>query len=167
MSPTMAHQQTQEFMQLLLQVTEGHTEKLIRKLAEKYNFDADEEIALHKFNSALTAVDGEPVATVLTKKGKTVKKSKKTAKDPNAPKKAKNAYMFFSSEKNAEVKTKFSKEQDDGTLKAPKGSEVAKEIGKMWKELSEAEKLPYQEMYTKAKAKYEEEMKVYELSKEE
>ncbi len=167
MSPTMAHQQTQEFMQLLLQVTEGHTEKLIRKLAEKYNFDADEEIALHKFNSALTAVDGEPAATVLTKKGKTVKKSKKTAKDPNAPKKAKNAYMFFSSEKNAEVKTKLSTEQDDGTLKAPKGSEVAKEIGKMWKVLSEAEKLPYQEMHSKAKAKYEEEMKVYKLSKEE
>ena len=153
----MAHQQTQEFMQLLLQVTEGHTEKLIRKLAEKFNFDADEEIALHKFACSFTAVDGEPTATALTKKGKSVKKSKKPVKDPNAPKKAKNPFMFFSAEKNAEVKKKLSTEQDDGTLKAPKGSEVAKEIGKMWKELSEAEKLPYQEMYTKAKAKYEEE----------
>lgn len=163
----MAHQQTQEFMQLLLQVTEGHTEKLIRKLAEKHNFDADEEIALHKFTCLFTAVDGEPTATALTKKGKSVKKSKKPVKDPNAPKKAKNAFMFFSAEKNAEVKKKLSTEQDDGTLKAPKGSEVAKDIGKMWKELSEAEKLPYQEMHAKAKVKYEEEMKVYELSKEE
>ena len=163
----MAHQQTQEFMQLLLQVTEGHTEKLIRKLAEKYNFDADEEIALHKFNNTLTTGDGEPVAALLTKKGKTVKKSKKTTKDPNAPKKAKNAFMFFSSEKNAEVKKKLSTEQDDGTLKAPKGSEVAKEIGTMWKGLTDAEKQPYQDMHEKAKAKYEEEMKVYQLSKEE
>lgn len=163
----MAHQQTQEFMQLLLQVTEGHTEKLIRKLAEKYNFDANEEIALHKFNCSLTAADGEPTATALTKKGKTVKKSNKSVKDPNAPKKAKNAFLFFSSEKNAEVKTKLSTEQEDGTLKAPKGSEVAKEIGKMWKKLTEAEKQPYQDMHEKAKSKYEEEMKAYELSKEE
>ena len=128
-------------------------------------FDAESAIEKHVHSVQCQVVLDmpEPSSTQLNKKGKKVK----AKKDPNAPKKAKNAYMFYSAEKNAEVKTKLSTKQDDGTLKAPKGAEVAKESGKMWKELTEAEKQPYQEMHEKAKEKYETEMEACNSSKEE
>lgn len=159
----MAH--THELMNSLLNNTEKHLENLIIALANEHGFDAESAIEkhIHSVQWQLGLNIPDPSSTQLNKKGKKTK----AKKDPNKPKKAKNAYMFYSAEKNAEVKTKLSTEQDDGTLKAPKGSEVAKEIGKMWKELTDAEKLPYQEMHKKAKAKYEAEMEAYNTSKAE
>ena len=159
----MAH--TQGLMESLLKTTEEHLENIIVALAQEHGFDAESAIEkhVHSVQWQVGLDMPEPSSTQLPKKGKKVK----AKKDPNAPKKAKNAYMFYSAEKNAEVKTKLSTKQDDGTLKAPKGSEVAKEIGKMWKELTEAEKQPYQEMHEKAKEKYEAEMEAYKTSKAE
>ncbi len=155
--------QTQGLMDSLLKTTEEHLENIIVALAKEHGFDAESAIEKHvhsvQWQVGLDMPD--PSSTLLNKKGKKAK----AKKDPNAPKKAKNAYMFYSAEKNAEIKTKLSTEQDDGTLKAPKGSEVAKEIGKMWQTLTEVEKQPYQEMHAKAKVKYEAEMEAYNTSK--
>ncbi len=155
--------QTQGLMDSLLKTTEEHLENIIVALAKEHGFDAESAIEKHvhsvQWQVGLNMPD--PSSTLLNKKGKKVK----AKKDPNKPKKAKNAYMFYSAEKNAEVKTKLSTEQDDGTLKAPKGSEVAKAVGKMWQDLSEAEKQPYVLMYTKDKERYEAEMEAYNTSK--
>ncbi len=159
----MAH--TQGLMDSLLKTTEEHLENIIVALAKEHGFDAESAIEKHvhsvQWQVGLDMPD--PSSTLLNKKSKKAK----AKKDPNAPKKAKNAYMFYSAEKNTEGKTKLSTEKDDGTLKAPKGSEVAKELGKMWQTLTEVEKQPYQEMHAKAKLKYEAEMEAYNTSKAE
>lgn len=55
-------------------------------------------------------------------------KTKKKVKDPNAPKRNMSAFMFFSNEMRASVN-----EANPGIGM----TEVSKELGKLWKELSE------------------------------
>ena len=119
---------TQGLMKSLLKTTEEHLENIIVALAKEHGFDAESAIEkhIHSVQVQIGLDMPEPSSTQLNKKGKKVK----AKKDPNAPKKAKNAYMFYSAEKNAEIKTKLSTEQADGTLKAPKGSEVARRLGR-------------------------------------
>ena len=79
-------------------------------------------------------------------------KKKRKKKDPNAPKRPKNGFMFFSGEKRAEV-VKANPEDKVG--------DIAKKIGAMWREMDDKQKAPYQKMagkdkdrYTKAAAAY-------------
>ena len=101
------------------------------------NSDSDDEL-----------MKGDP------KKAKKAKKAKKI-KDPNAPKKPTNSYMFYSQHMRAEA-------AEEGT--GVKFS--AKQLGIMWKEVSEAEpetKAKFDDMakqdnerYKKEKAEYDE-----------
>eukprot|EP00659_Diplonema_papillatum_P004888 gene4888-7546_t len=78
-------------------------------------------------------------------------------KDPNAPKRPLSAYFIFSGEKRVEVK------EENPDLKI---GEVAKKLGELWGEMSDAEKKPYQKKAEALKAKYQEDLKEYEANKE-
>jgi len=128
-------------------------------------YNPDEEAAMEiKFDKALR----EKVVTVFMEKfgripieepAKPKKKAKgakaKAKKDPNKPKRAKSAYIFFCSAMRAIVK------EDMGDAKA---TEVTKELGKRWRELDEDDKVQYQDLADKDKERYAEEMEVYSSS---
>ncbi|KZS95401.1 hypothetical protein SISNIDRAFT_452003 [Sistotremastrum niveocremeum HHB9708] len=73
-------------------------------------------------------------------------------KDPNAPKRALSAYMFFSQDWRERIKT----ENPDAGF-----GEVGKLLGAKWKELDESEKKPYIERAAKDKQRAEEEKADY------
>ena len=80
-------------------------------------------------------------------------RKKRVKKDPNAPKKASSAYIFFSNEKRAEVKKAHPELKSMGMM--------AKRLGEMWKALSESDRKPYQKMANDDKERYMEEMTAY------
>ncbi|KIY91530.1 hypothetical protein MNEG_16434 [Monoraphidium neglectum] len=77
-------------------------------------------------------------------KPKAEKKEKpaKKGKDPNAPKRPTGSYMYFSADKRGEVKEKNP---------SYAMGDIAKELGAMWKALSDEEKAKYEEMAKKDK----------------
>lgn len=86
----------------------------------------------------------------------TIKKGKKTKKvrDPNKPKRSKNAFMFFSTAKRTEIK------EANPDMKS---TDISKELGVLWKALSDEDKKPFElqaatekEAYDKAMAAYKE-----------
>ncbi len=72
-------------------------------------------------------------------------KGAKKAKDPNAPKRPMNAYLFYGQERRPAIK-----EEQPGL----KLGEVTQVIAAEWGEMTDAEKKPYQAKATKAKAAY-------------
>ncbi|KAJ2553546.1 Non-histone chromosomal protein 6 [Coemansia sp. RSA 1933] len=76
-----------------------------------------------------------------------VKKTKveKHKKDPNAPKRALSAYMFFSQANRASVQ-----EANEGVS----FGQIGKLLGAKWKEMSEKEKEPYTKKADNDKARY-------------
>lgn len=83
-------------------------------------------------------------------------KAKRASRDPNMPKRPKNAYQLWCDENREEVK----EELEDKSFK-----EVSKELSRMWKELSDKEKKPYQEQYKKLKKEYDQNMENYKNNK--
>ena len=83
--------------------------------------------------------------------GKAMKMKK--FKDPNRPKRPKTSYLYFCEEKRPILKSQHPEF---------KVGEIMKELGKMWKALSEDGKTKYNELYEKDKARYEEELEEYE-----
>lgn len=84
------------------------------------------------------------------KGGKGPKKRRK--KDPNAPTKAKSAYLFFQDAKRAEMR----EANPDA-----KFGDISKLLGERWKALSSDEKAPYEEMARADKERYKAQMKDY------
>jgi structure-specific recognition protein 1 len=84
------------------------------------------------------------------------KKKAKRKKDPNAPKNALSAYMFFSKEMRPKVL-----DQTPGLAV----TEVAKVIGAKWKELDEEDKAPFEKMNQEDKVRYQKEMETYQDGK--
>ena len=84
----------------------------------------------------------------------------KTLKDPNKPKRAKSAYLFFSDAMRQKVMTKM-KKKSKGSIKI---SEVAKELGAMWKKLNSKDKVPYEKQAEKDRERYRDEMEAYNSS---
>jgi len=74
------------------------------------------------------------------------------AKDPNAPKRALSAYMFFSQDWRERIKT----ENPDASF-----GEIGKLLGAKWKEMDDSEKKPYMEQAAKDKIRAEKEMAEY------
>ncbi|TFK97827.1 HMG-box [Pterulicium gracile] len=74
-------------------------------------------------------------------------------KDPNAPKRALSAYMFFSQDWRERIKN----ENPDAGF-----GEVGKLLGAKWKELDEADKKPYVEQASRDKTRAETEKAAYE-----
>lgn len=80
------------------------------------------------------------------------KKRARRKKDPNAPKRAMSAFMFFSNDIRQQVK------EDRPDLAF---LQIASEIGRRWQALAEEGRKKYQEMANKDKARYEDEKKDY------
>ena len=79
-------------------------------------------------------------------------KKKKKAKDPNKPKRAMVAFMFFSIDRRP------------ATQKANpqmRIAEISKLLGASWREMSNKEKAPYDKKAAADKARYEKEMQSY------
>jgi hypothetical protein len=140
---------------------------LIRLLAAEYEFDPDLAIAKFLDDDYVIPTDsyGSP-GTVKVPKEKGKKKKVKKEVDPDAPvkpKKAKNAFMIFTSANREQVKA------DNPDIKP---TDISKKMGEMWAELEDEDKEEYVEEAEKLKAEYlenkekwEEEMKAYEEGK--
>lgn len=85
----------------------------------------------------------------------TVSKKGKAKKDPNAPKRGKSSFMFFSTEVRAKTK-----EENPGIS----FGDLGKMIGEMFRSLSPEEKSKYEKMAAEAKEKYDGEMKTYKAN---
>ena len=72
----------------------------------------------------------------------------KAKKDPNRVKRPKSAYFFFCDEKRKEIQTNNPEEKMGG---------ISKILGKIWKELSEDEKIKYTDMNVEDVNRYENE----------
>ncbi|KAL1662825.1 high mobility group box domain-containing protein [Schizophyllum commune] len=88
-----------------------------------------------------------------TKSEKTPRKAKK---DPNAPKRALSAYMFFSQDWRERVKA----ENPDASF-----GELGKILGAKWKEMDDDEKKPYVEKAAKDKERAEADKAAYDEKK--
>uniref|UniRef100_A0A914Z5Y0 HMG box domain-containing protein n=1 Tax=Panagrolaimus superbus TaxID=310955 RepID=A0A914Z5Y0_9BILA len=80
------------------------------------------------------------------------KKKKRAKRDPNAPKRALSAFFFFSNERRQSV------QQVHPEWKV---SQVAQELGKVWKDMTPEEKGVYEKKANDDKARYAEDMKIY------
>ncbi|KAJ7737913.1 high mobility group box domain-containing protein [Mycena maculata] len=80
----------------------------------------------------------------------------KGKKDPNAPKRALSAYMFFSQDWRERIKA----ENPEAGF-----GEVGKLLGAKWKELDDEEKKPYIEQAAKDKTRAEDEKTAYDSGK--
>jgi len=95
--------------------------------------------------------EASPQKKVAKGKGEKTEKKEKKIKDPNAPKRALSAFMFFSKEERQNVL------KDNPSFKVP---EVGKELGLRWGKCSDKSK--FEELAAEDKARYEEEMKNYQ-----
>ncbi|KAJ1724191.1 Non-histone chromosomal protein 6 [Coemansia erecta] len=84
---------------------------------------------------------------------KVTRKAKRGKKDPNAPKRALSAYMFFSQAKRTTVKEK----NPDASF-----GNIGKLLGDMWKKMSEDEKKPFNKQAEADKKRYEAEKASYQ-----
>ena len=84
--------------------------------------------------------------------------AKKSKKDKNAPKGAKNAYILFCADNRDQVK------EENSEMKA---TEIISELARLWKDADEDVKGEYQEKAAEDKKRYESEMEDYVPSEEE
>ncbi|KAJ5808313.1 Non-histone chromosomal protein 6 [Penicillium riverlandense] len=87
-----------------------------------------------------------------TRKAATGGKVQRRKKDPNAPKRALSAYMFFANDNRDKVR-----EENPGIS----FGQVGKSLGDRWKALTEAERKPYDAKAATDRKRYEEEKKAY------
>ncbi|KAG7343683.1 HMG high mobility group box-containing protein [Nitzschia inconspicua] len=83
----------------------------------------------------------------------------KYKKAPNAPRRFKSSYMFFSTQKHKEIREETTKEGE--TTKQLATTEVAKIVSQAWKDLSEEEREKWEDIARKDKARYEMEKLMY------
>lgn len=131
-------------------------------------FSFDLQIASPVSSSApsttTTSIGGSPLAISIQNStssvGKKVHKTKKSAgkgpkKDINTPKPALSAYLFFVTEKRAELAGKSDKSFSD----------IARDLGKQWRDMTTDEKQGYIDMAKADKQRYMYEMRAYENRK--
>lgn len=133
-----------------VQVTE-----ISKKCSEKWKTMTDDE--KRRFFE-LAQKDAERYAAEIAAYGgeDAMRKRKRAKKDPNAPKRALSAFFFFSQMKRPEVQSAHTEW---------KVGQVAQELGRMWKALTEEEKKVYEKMAYDDKHRYEAEMKDYKAGR--
>ena len=85
----------------------------------------------------------------------------KKLKDPNKPKRAKSSYMYFAEASRPAVMKKIKKKSKNG--KADMAT-VSKELGTLWKKLSDKDKKPFEAQAEKDRERYRDEMEAYNSS---
>jgi hypothetical protein len=122
-----------------------------RQLKEKHQ----EQMALYKKEKAAYDAEHEGEAEAEPRK-RIGKKRKKTKKDPNAPKRFKNAYMIYSMAHRPRVME---------ANKDAKQADIMKILAANWKALTEEEKKLWEEKAAADKERYNREMAAYEAKK--
>jgi len=115
--------------------------KTMREEEKKRFFELAQKDA-ERYSAEVQAYGGEEAS----------KKKKRQKKDPNAPKKALSAFFFFSNEKRPGVQV----EHPDWKV-----GQIAQELGKYWKTLSDEERQIYERKAADDKQRYDSEMKDY------
>ena len=85
--------------------------------------------------------------------------SKRTPKDPNAPKRSISGYLFFVTEKREQVVQELTNGEEK-----PKNTDILKRLAAMWKELPDEKKVPFNKKSEEDRQRYEKEYKEYEES---
>ncbi len=80
----------------------------------------------------------------------------KARKDPNKPKRAKSAYLFFCEATRPDILKKMRKKNTKVTL-----ADISKKLGDQWQKCSDVKRQVYIELSNKDKQRYEEEMELY------
>ena len=80
----------------------------------------------------------------------------KFKKDPNKPKKPKSGFLFFCDEHRPKMIESQKKKKKKVVI-----GDIAKELGKKWKKLNDAQKAKYAAMNEKDKERYNKELEVY------
>lgn len=93
-----------------------------------------------------------------TQKTDAPKKRAKKVRDPNLPKRPKNAFMLYTDSVREEVKAGLLEASPDGKIRV---SDVSKECGARWKALSAEDKQPFLDANSAAKVDYEKAMEAY------
>jgi len=109
-------------------------------------------VAVHPAPMPSVALDNMSVMSVLTTTHKTKRK-----KDPNAPKKASSAYIFFTTENRSQIQAQMKA----GTSQP----ELLAEVGRQWRELTLEKKEKYVKMANEDKERYAKDMVKYSASK--
>ena len=115
---------------------------------EKVQYVQAAEQDAARYHKAMQTYDKPPVEYI---KGK-------RRKDPNAPKRAMSAYLYYCEDYRQMVRN----ENPDKTI-----AEVAKILGEMWRALSDDDKAPYQEKATRDRDRYMKVMDAYRVQKAE
>ncbi|GMJ15048.1 3xHigh Mobility Group-box1 [Hibiscus trionum] len=110
----------------------------------------------HKQKSAMELL--EQYLQFKTEAEKETKKKTKKERDPLRPKQPMSAFFLFSNERRTAL---LAEDKSKSVL------DVAKIAGEEWKNMTEEQRRPYDEMAKKNKEKYMEEMEVYKQRKEE
>jgi len=80
----------------------------------------------------------------------------KALKDPNKPKRAKSAYLFYCADHRPKILEKLRKKKQKINI-----AEVSKKLGAMWGTLDEKAKTPYKKKAQKDRNRYKDEMEQY------
>jgi len=83
---------------------------------------------------------------------KPTNKKRKRERDPDQPKAALNAYLFYMKENRQTIK------KENPGLKT---TDISRKIGELWRALTDAEKKPYVDLALEDKKRYQEQMTVY------
>ena len=83
----------------------------------------------------------------------------KVQKNPNAPKRAKSSYMFYSEEHREKVTNSLKKKNPN--YKGSLMGLVSKELGAKWKKLKPEQKKKYEKLAQKDKERYQQEMEEF------
>jgi len=83
----------------------------------------------------------------------------KAQKNPNAPKRAKSSYMFYSEEHREKVTNSLKKKNPN--YKGSLMGLVSKELGAKWKKLKPEQKKKYEALAQKDKERYQQEMEEF------
>jgi len=80
----------------------------------------------------------------------------KTLKDPNKPKRAKSAYLFYCADQRPKILEKLRKKKQKINI-----ADVSKKLGAMWGALDDKAKTPYTKSAEKDRNRYKDEMEQY------
>jgi len=80
----------------------------------------------------------------------------KTLKDPNRPKRAKTAYLYFCNDKRPAIMDKMRAKNEKINVGA-----IQKKLGKIWGKMTDAEKKVYMKQSDEDKERYKDEIEVY------
>jgi len=80
----------------------------------------------------------------------------KVLKDPNKPKRAKSAYLFYCDDHRQKILDTMRKKKKKVNI-----ADVSKQLGAKWKGLSDAAKAPYEAKAQADRERYQEEMEQY------